>query len=103
VVNPKTNTAIETGMVYDLEEDHDLPAEAILRHPFRQKEEPKTDVFGRVMYSVGADRGWHSRQEAKDRCIAEGVAKSTFNDEFSAADFIEKQPHGREIQWRLRN
>jgi hypothetical protein len=86
----------------ELEVD-DIPAELILQHPAREREEPKANVVERVLRNLGADAGWHLRREAEAACMTAGVSESSFAHEFSDASYIEKKRDGKEVRWRIRS
>jgi AAA domain len=102
-VNPETKVAVEVGVVTDMELDHELHSDEVLRHPPKPQEEPKGSVIERVFRIVGSDDGWHSRQQAVNACLNEGVSKSAFDHEFKELDFIDREMRGREVWWKLKS
>jgi AAA domain len=101
--NPASGEIVECGMVGDLELDPELTAEDILPQPPRDRPEAKPIVAERVLRELGADGDWHSRSEALEALVREGVAPSTARDVLPQMWFIEREQRGRETWWRVKD
>ena len=101
VINPATGEAVSEYAVSEMTEDHALRAEDVEFAPPRQREEPKQSIVDRVMLELGSDGEWHSKMDARARCVEQGVGGSTFDHEFSRVDYVVREQRGKEAWWRL--
>ena len=97
--NPVNGEVVDIGVVMNLEEDPELTVEGILPHPAKPKPPSAQFEFERVMFEVGKDRDWHSRQEAEVACARAEVSQRSFRELFPQCDFIERDQRGRETWW----
>jgi Bifunctional DNA primase/polymerase, N-terminal/Primase C terminal 1 (PriCT-1)/AAA domain len=102
VVNPETGEVVPVGVLSNPVEDPELRWEDVQFAPPREMGETKGDVMERVLRDIGADHEWHSRREAEDACVQEGMSVGTFANKFSRLDFIETEKRGRDNWWRLK-
>jgi AAA domain len=100
VTNPETGQQIETSVIADVEEDDDLAAEDVSPLPSRPRGPTKEERALMLLTGLGSDGAWHTRKEAEEMCVAEGMARRTFADAFGRLD-KETRRAGMEIEWRL--
>ena len=103
VVNPKNGVTVTEWAIGSMIEDPKLTPEQIQFSPAVERAEPVVSVFERTMTALGADGKWHGRSEALDRCLGQAMGRSSFEREWSTAQFIETESRGRETWWKLRS